>query len=40
MGAPPPKIREADRLTVVTHQASRLEVFLVGEDVWHTSQIR
>ena len=42
LGAPPPKIREADRLTVGTHQDGRLEVFLAGEDgaVWHTSQIR
>jgi len=42
LGAPPPKIRADDHLTVGTSQDGRLEAFLMGEDgaVWHRSQKR
>jgi len=42
LGAPPAKIRVADRMTVGTNRDGRLEAFIVGQDsaVWHRAQQR
>ncbi len=42
LGAPPARIRAADRLTIGRNEDGRLEVFVVGEDgaVWHAWQVR